>query len=353
MSQVAVLILAGGGGTRLWPLSRNSAPKPLLPIAGGRSPMHRAVELARNIAGQGRTWIVTNRAMGRKVRQHLGRQRCVKFILEPCPRDTAAAMALGVAVIQKRCGADWVLCIPADQWIRRPAALRRCVRAITHAAVEDWLITFGVKPTFANPGYGYIQLGKKLEAGLFAARRFVEKPPRARAARYVRSGRWVWNSGMFLWRPENFLAEVERLLPEVSEAVKGLSEDGRTQRKRAVDRWRELEAVSVDHGVLERARRVAVGHAHIGWSDLGSWDALAGSLMLSRDGTRHLGQYLGVDGGNCIVYAPDHLTVNLGARRVGLVVTGDCILLFDRDQHQQVRLVSMKLNGMKALRRFA
>lgn len=347
-----VLILAGGGGTRLWPLSREGSPKPLLPLASGQSPLRRAVSLAGRIAGAGHVWVVAETSLARRVRAHLGSGQRVRYIIEPAPRNTAAAVALAAAVVQRRAGAKWVLCLPADQWIRRPAAFAVLVKGLIARGAGEWLITFGLRPAYATPGYGYIEMGKRVASGLRTARRFVEKPPAQRAARYVRSGQWVWNSGMFLWRPRTFLNEVERLLPEVAQSVSDLLAADSRRRRAGMRRWLALRSISVDHGILEQARGVAVAPCDPGWQDLGSWDAVAAVLPRASDGTRHQGQYLSVDGRNCVVYAPEHLVVNLGAHEVGLVVTRDAVLLFDPASHQRVREVVERLGRGARLRRF-
>jgi len=351
-ARLEVLILAGGEGTRLWPLSRRNFPKPLLPLAAGASPLQRAVSLARSLAGRGHVWIVGERTLARRARRHLGPRSGVRLILEPAPRNTAAALALGAATLRRRVAAEWLLCLPADQWIRKPRTFGRVVRRVLERGSDRSLVTFGLRPSYATTGYGYIEMGASAGAGLRVARRFVEKPPARAARRYVRAGRWVWNSGMFLWRAEDFLAEVYRLMPEVGRAAAGLVAAEPEERRTALRRWHALHPVSVDHGILERARRVLVAPCDIGWQDLGSWDALAQALPEAPDGTRYAGRYRSLRGGDCLIYAPDHLTVCLGARGVGLVVTPGAILLFDRAQHQRVREVAGLLRRSPELARY-
>lgn len=341
--------MAGGGGTRLWPLSRRARPKPLLPLAGGVSPLRRAVDLAAKVAGKEHVWVVAGQTALRRVRAHLGSGRRVHAIAEPLPRNTAAALVLGAVQIRRLRGDAWLLCLPADQWVRRPEAFSRLVRRIVSGAEEDSLITFGIPPGRANPGYGYIDVGDPLTSILRRARRFVEKPPEAAAARYVRSGRWLWNSGMFLWRSETFLLEVERLLPEVLRAASELLAGAHVSHRNALLRWRQLESISVDHAILSHARRVAVATGTFGWCDLGSWDAVASILPAAGDGTRYRGLYRSRDGRDCLVYAPGHLTFNLGVRGVGLVVTRDAVLLFDRRRHERVREVVDRLARERGL----
>jgi mannose-1-phosphate guanylyltransferase len=288
-------------------------------------------------------WIVGERSLARQARRHLGPRSRVRLIFEPAPRNTAAALALGAATVRRRAGAEWVLCLPADQWIRKPRSFARVVRRVLAHGAQRSLVTFGLRPSYATPGYGYIEVGASAGAGLRVARRFVEKPPARAAQRYVRAGRWVWNSGMFLWRAGDFLSEVERLMPEVGRAVAGLVATEPGRRRAAARDWRALDPVSVDYGILEKARRVLVAPCDIGWQDLGSWDALAQVLPRAPDGTRHFGEYRSLHGGDCLIYAPQHLTVCLGARGIGLVVTPDAILLFDRAQHQRVREVASLL----------
>jgi mannose-1-phosphate guanylyltransferase len=348
---LAVLVLAGGGGTRLWPLSRAARPKPFLPLAEGVSPLRRAVALARRLAPLRAVRLVAAPRLARAARRHVGAARSVGCVVEPSPRNTAAALALGTAYCRRRLGAEWVLCLPADQWVRRPGRLEACVRRVVRSGLRGWLVTFGIRAARAHTGYGYIRAGRRLGGPLRAALRFVEKPSARRAAAMVRSGRWVWNSGMFLWRCADFLAEAARLLPRHAAAAEGIVDGGPSVRRRALRLWRSLPAISVDHGVLERARRVAVARCDMGWVDLGSWEELAASLPRAADGSRYEGRYLSVGGRDCFVYAPGTLTVNLGVRGVGLVLTPDVALMFDRRQHQRVREVVVRLARSRALSR--
>jgi len=347
-----VVVMAGGEGTRLWPLSRRAVPKPILPLAGGPSPLQRALALGRRIAGKDRVWLVASRLLARLLRTHLGKEARVRWVFEPAACNTAAALALACATVHRRRGDGWVLCLPADQWIRKPAGLVRLVRRIVAAGARDHLVTFGIPARRPHPGYGYIEPAGRISADLHQVRRFVEKPRRSRAARYIRSGRWVWNSGMFLWPSATFLDEVRRLLPSLARVVDDLVSGKASRRKAAARAWRGLEPLSVDHGVLARARRVAVARRDIGWNDLGTWDALGESMRLAPDGSRHLGEYRSIDGADCFAYAPGRLVFNLGVRGTGLVVTADAVLLFDRRQHERIREVVERLRQDPALRRY-
>jgi len=351
-SRLDVIVMAGGGGTRLWPLSRSGTPKPLLPVAGGASPLERALALAERIAGKNRVWLVAGRSLADRLRLHVGGRKRVRWIYEPSARNTAAALALANAVVRRHRGEGWVLCLPADQWIRKPAALARLVRRIVAAGPRDHLITFGVPAARPHPGYGYIEPAGRISGELQRVRRFVEKPQRSRALRYIHSGRWVWNSGMFLWPSATFLIEVRRLQPKLARVVEGMVEGGAQQKRAAKRGWPRLKSISVDHGIMARARRVAVACRDVGWCDLGTWDALGEAMPAASDGSRHLGLYRSIDGGDCLVYAPQRLTFNVGIRNAGLVVTPDAVLLFDRRQHERVREVVERLRREPALRRY-
>ncbi len=347
-----VLVLAGGGGTRLWPLSRRRNPKPFLPIARGKSPLRRAVDLALRVAGPGRVWVIAAQPILRRARAHLNPQKGIGYIAEPEPKNTAAALALGSWRVHQRAGARWVLGIPADQWVRRPRIFHNLVRRLTANRDDRSLITFGIRPRHANPGYGYIDIGRKIGPSVFEARRFVEKPPASRAARYLRRGRWVWNSGMFLWRPEAYLAELRRLMPRVAAAVGDLESGPPAVRRRGRRRWSALAPISVDHGILEHAARVAVAPCRIGWQDLGTWDCLGSLLPRAGDGTMHTGRYVSLGGQDCLVYAPCQLTVNIGVRGVGVIATPDVLLLFERGRDQHVRQAVERLKRHRGTERF-
>lgn len=296
-------------------------------------------------------WIVTSAALMPALRSHLAGKR-VRWILEPAPRNTAAALALAAEVIRRRVGPCWLLCLPADQWVQQVPAFCTLVRRIISQEPFDWLITFGIPPASSNPGYGYIAPGTPLSEVLRVVRRFVEKPVAAVAKRYVASGTWLWNSGMFLWHTNRFLQEVRRLQPEITRAAERVAAGLPRPTRPTLRLWRSLRPVSVDTGVMERAAAVAVARAHIGWTDLGSWEALARTFRESPDHSRSLGRYLSVGGGHCFIYAPGRLTVNVGARGIGAVITEDAVLLFDRPQHERVREVPQRLARIPALRKY-
>ena len=337
--RIETLIVAGGSGSRMWPLARADSPKPFLPTAQGKSPLQRTVELAQRVTGGHRIWVVASQPMCRRIRVHLRKYGEIRSVIEPAPRDTAAAVSLGTATIRRKSSADWILCLPADQWVRKSTSLARIVRHAVLRSRGDSLVTFGIPASSARTGYGYMEIGSKSDEVFYRVRRFIEKPTAERASRLLRSGRWVWNSGMFLWRAEVFLNEVRRLLPEVYRTVEGLASGRRVERKRSLRAWKALRTISVDHGILEKAKKVVVSSSDIGWTDLGSWEALAETMARSKDGSLYIGKYLSVGGSECLVYSPKHLSVNVGVQGVGLIVTPDVVLMFKRGQDQRIRQV--------------
>lgn len=311
------VVLAGGVGSRFWPLSTPARPKQLLPLVGSEPLLVDTLGRLAPIVPTERTLVLTNASLVGPIRGAAPALARTNVLAEPRPAGTAAALAYAAAVIQRRAGPDAVmLCVHADWSIADADGFRETLgRAALVAAATGALMTVGVVPTRADPGFGYIEPGDPLASASDARRvaRFVEKPDRRRAAEMVAQG-FLWNSGMFVWRVADFLAEVERLTPEVAPALRML--DGAADEGERF--FAAVRAVSVDVGVLERSDRVAVLPGDFGWDDVGTWAALR--RVRPRDGDGNVthgavhcaaatGNLVHAEAGTVVVYGVDDLVV--------------------------------------------
>lgn len=341
------VILSGGSGTRLWPLSRELYPKQLLRLAGEGTLLQQTVLRLAGLPGVADPVLVCNEEhrflVGEQVRE-AGRQSFL-IILEPAGRNTCPAVTLAALALKAQMDDALLLVTPADHLIKDKTAFHAAVNTAVPLALEGRLVTFGIVPTEAATGYGYIRRG----AG-HAVAEFVEKPDPETAARYVSSGDYLWNSGMFLMRASIWLEEVERFAPEILEQCRL----GHTNGRRDGDFYRiEPEAFkacrsdSIDYAVMERTDRAAVVPLDAGWSDVGAWSTLW--HVSERDGTGNViqGDVSLHNVENALVLAQHRLVAAVGVRNVIVIETADAVLVMDRECAQDVKHIVEKLKAQK------
>ena len=343
------VILSGGAGTRLWPLSRELHPKQLLPLVGSHTMLQDTVQRLTGLETAGPV-LVCNEAHRFLVAEQLRTIGCTPgaIVLEPAGRNTAPAIALAAhAVLAADTGDALLLVLPADHVIRDVAAFQAAVSGAAAAARADQLVSFGIVPGNPETGYGYLRRGA-VAGGAFRIAEFVEKPERERAARFVESGDYYWNSGMFLFRARRYLEELERHAPDIAaacrEASAGASRDLDFTR---VDSRSFLacRSDSIDYAVMERTRDAVVVPLDAGWSDVGSWDALHAASDPDADGNVLRGDVLALETQGCYVYSEDRLVTTLGLDDHIVVETKDAVLVAPRARAQDVRQLVARLKG--------
>jgi mannose-1-phosphate guanylyltransferase/mannose-6-phosphate isomerase len=329
-ARLHVVLLAGGSGTRFWPLSRVKRPKQFLALAGRASLLSGTWDRARTLAPSARIWVVAPRALAKSVKRELPQLRADRLIVEPSPRDTAPAIALACATIARHEPQATVAVFPSDHVVADRAAFERAVSAAVRAAADGALICLGVAPDRPATGFGYLKVGappRKNRA--VPVLQFVEKPDVARARRFLRSGRYLWNGGMFVWRVDRFRDELARVAPEIRRATDAAAAGSRAA-------WMQAPKISLDYAVMEKASRVAVVPLDAGWDDVGSWDAVARHAPkgASNDRSRVI---LGSEG--AIVFGGKRLVAILDLPDVVVVDTDDALLVMPRASSEKMKSV--------------
>jgi mannose-1-phosphate guanylyltransferase/mannose-6-phosphate isomerase len=334
------VLLAGGSGTRFWPLSRASRPKQLLALAGGSPLLAETWRRVRKLAPPRRIWVVAPRSLEGEVRAMLPRLRPDNLILEPSPRDTGPAVGLACATVARFDPGAVVGVFPTDHVIRDEAAFVAAVRVAAERAADDALVCLGIRPDRPATGFGYLKCARRPRVGeAVPVARFVEKPDLTRARRFLRSGSYLWNGGMFVWKVERFLDELSRTEPPILRAVRACVA-GRAKT------WTRATRLSVDYAVMERARGVEVVALDAGWDDVGSWDAAA-----RLRGGENEQAMIRVDSPGSAVFGERRFVALVDVPDVVVVDTEDALLVVSRGQTEKVREVVDRLrrSGRKDL----
>ncbi len=361
------VILSGGAGTRLWPLSREAAPKPFMVLPDGETLLGKTAARALALPGVQRLLTVTNREHWfptRDVYAGLGdeRARDGAFLLEPFGRNTAPAIALAALQAQDESPDAVLLILPADHLIRDQAAFAAAVADAVAAARDGRLATFGIAPTHPETGFGYIECGNAIAGRVHAAARFVEKPPLATAQQYLASGRYVWNSGMFAFTPAAILAAFARYAPELLAAARDCRRSLRPATA-AGGAALEIDAtafaavpdISIDYAVMEQAAwegSVAVVRGTFDWSDVGSWQAVSDLVGADRHGNGGHGERVAIGTRDTYVHAGDRVVATVGVENLVVIDTPDAVLVAHRDHLQRVKDVvgELKARGHESYR---
>ncbi|MCB9627667.1 MAG: mannose-1-phosphate guanylyltransferase [Sandaracinaceae bacterium] len=348
---VYAVIMAGGSGTRFWPASRGTRPKQLLPLAGGDlSLIAETVARIAPLVPSERVLIVTSELLAEATAAELPQVPRANILAEPMGRNTAPCVGWAAAHVRRRDPDALMMVLPADHHIGAEDAYRAVLTTALAAAEDGALVTVGIEPTRPETGYGYIELGGARDAGVFDVKRFVEKPELARAEEFLASGGFVWNSGMFFFRADAVLGEVARQLPALAarlEEYDAAAHEGREQALVAAT-YGTLESVSFDHGIMERAERIAVVPGSFGWSDLGSWTTAYELASKDEQGNATRAEAVMVDSTGCYVSAPSGKLVALvGVHDLVVVETEDALLVMPRERAQDVRAVVDELKARR------
>ncbi|KTB62437.1 mannose-1-phosphate guanylyltransferase [Pseudomonas viridiflava ICMP 13104] len=355
MSTLIPCIIAGGSGTRLWPVSREAMPKPFMRLPDGESLLQKTFLRAVGLPGVDRLLTVTNREVYFRTvddyRQlNKGKAR-LDFILEPFGRNTAAAVAAAALHVSQQYGDDaQLLVLPADHLITNLDAFSRAVSAAQKLAAEGWLVTFGIVPSAPETGFGYIEKGQALNADGCQVARFVEKPDAATAQAWLDGGQHLWNAGMFCMRADAVLREFQTHAPDVLSAVLACLESSqRKEGKRELqieldsDAFGLVPDISIDYALMERSEKVAVVPCDLGWSDIGSWKAVRELTAADAHGNQCNGETVLHDVTHCYIDSPKRLVGAIGVNNLIIVDTPDALLIADGRRSQDVKIIAQEL----------
>jgi mannose-1-phosphate guanylyltransferase len=342
------VIMAGGGGTRLWPVSRKEKPKQLLPLIGQETLFQSTVKRLENLFAPDHILVVTVEEQAREMRMQAPEIPEENYLIESSPRGTASVVGFAAAVLHKRDKNASMAILPSDHFIRNRDLFHYLLNAAFDVAENGYLVTLGITPTQPSTAYGYIQQGTPLDGQYkyptYNVKRFIEKPSEQAAGQLLRTGDHSWNSGMFIWRADTILNEIDRQMPELSGALKNIASAWGTESQDAVlsENWRDLKVETVDYGIMEKAERVAVLPAGgLGWSDVGMWSSLFEVLLPDMDGNiaTNSSLHLAHETHNTLVYGSsnERLIVTIGVDDMVIVDTGDVLMVCKTDQSQKVR----------------
>jgi mannose-1-phosphate guanylyltransferase len=338
-----VVIMAGGAGTRFWPLSRRHRPKQLLTLFSDRPMVAETVARFEATVPAERTWIVTSESLGEAVHEAVPSLPAGNVLREPQARNTAPCIALALAAIEESGAApDAVVAVfPADHYIRDTERLLQTVSQGVRAARDGAIVTLGIEPTRPETGYGYMKRGALGSDGVADVERFVEKPDRETALRYLADGEYLWNAGIFLFRIDTMKAEFARQMPRVwgvYEAMRAALRQGDSAALAEV--YNRLPNVSFDYGIMEGATRVRVVPATFGWSDVGAWDALPEVADTDAHGNVCMGDVVAIDCTNSVLVGHDRrVLAAVGLRDLVVVDSEDALLVAPRARVQEVRAI--------------
>lgn len=351
------VIMAGGRGERFWPKSRQSLPKQFLRLIGDKTMLQRTVSRVEKLLAPEKIYIITAENHQKIVRRQVPQIPQENIILEPCGRDTAAAIGLAAVIVQQKDPKGVMIVLPADHYIADEDRFAEILKGAVAAASENHAVTIGIKANRPETGFGYIAQGQfyKNFAGIpaFYVERFTEKPNRQQALKFLESGNYFWNSGIFIWRADLIRQLIKDHLPSLAEGLDKIEEAIGTDRYPQVlqEVYAQLPRISIDYGVMEKAEEVLMVPGDFGWDDVGSWTALESYMEKDSNGNILDGQGVLVDTKNTMVQASDKVVATLGVRDLIIVESEGSILICHKQKAQELKKVinALQENGYKEI----
>lgn len=350
MSNFYALIMAGGSGTRLWPLSRQNRPKQAIELIDNRTMFQHAVERLDSLLPPEQVFVVTARDYVGPLAVQVPKIPRENYVVEPMARGTAGAIGLASVYLKQRAPDAVIAVLTADHYIRYVDKFRRVLSAAAQVAREGNIVTLGIKPSFPSTGFGYVRRRERVgEVGgfdVYEVDSFVEKPDAARAIEFLETGLYSWNSGMFIWQIDRIMAEFARQMPDLYDQLKTIEGALGTSRQADVlaEVWPQVRKETIDYGIMERAEKVVIIPVDIGWTDIGDWAAIyqlhrpdeMGNVVVGAD-------HVGVGTRSSFIQGGKKLIATIGLEDIIIIDTEDAILVCARDRAQDVKLVVEQL----------
>ena len=340
------LILAGGSGTRFWPLSRKRRPKQLLALEGERSLLQETVDRLRPLVEPSGVWICTTEALAEAIREQLPEVPAEQVLAEPEGRNTAPAIGWAVRTMSAALGDsandEVIAVLPADHRMSNAPQFRTALaRAREAVAARNLVMTLGVRPRWAETGYGYLELGESLDGDLQRVARFVEKPDAATAESYLTSGRHLWNAGIFVFRSSTFLELLARHQPALASGLDAIARAP----ERTAEIYATLLAESIDYALMEKLEDLATLPLDCGWSDLGSWEALHEILPKDAQGNALKGEGFALEASDNLIFSEGGTVAVLGVSGLVVVRTDDAVLVLPKSRSQEVKKILSEISA--------
>lgn len=345
------IVMAGGGGTRFWPLSRKERPKQLLNLSGKDLMVNETLDRLAGSIDRDNLFIVTNVSQAELMKKETaGKMKPEHILSEPAARNTAACIGYAAMEIVKKHNDGVMVIVPSDHFIKDEKEYKTVIDAAMETAEKtDALVTIGINPSFPATGYGYIrakadsstEIGDKNHKTYLCVDEFVEKPDLETAKQYLESGDYFWNSGMFIWKASTILSYMKKLLPDVYECLDKIGEAMNTADEKKVieEVYPVIPKISIDYGIMERADHVLVISGDFGWNDIGSLDMLGIMKEADENGNISYGEQMLIDTKNCIIYGSDTMIATIGLSDLMIVQTKDALLVCPKDRAQDVKTV--------------
>lgn len=354
MEHLHAVILAGGSGTRLWPLSTPTFPKQFLPLPGGNSMIQETLERVAPLVSPEQSWVVTGQRMADLVQSHLPMLAPDHILREPMARGSAPAIAWIAASVARQDPDAIIAIFSADAVITQVERLQQTLHLAYDLARAGKLVTIGISPTAPETGFGYIRFAHQITEGFgyqaYQAERFVEKPDYATACRYLDDGHYVWNAGIFIWSARAILAEFEQHLPDTARIISAIVQAQGTSQEQSTlhELWPTIQSITIDYGILEKTDNLAVIPADLGWNDVGNWTQYGSLFPADEQGVHAVGQHTGLDSQNIIVYNNTPRQIyTIGLQDIIVVEIDDKTIICHKDHVQRVKEVAEQLYKQK------